>query len=223
MVDDGERITHFGQFRQNVGGDQHRFAHVLERAQNPLHLRSGARVHAGGRLIQDEQARIVDERPCQAKPLLHSAGKDVHIAVALVGEVHQLQQAVRHAPAFLLAKAVAAHIEVQVFPGLQPVVNAEEVRHIAHQAANFARMARDVHAVQRSRPFGRFEKRSQNAHGGGFSRAVGTYKAVKLAVMDGQAQMVKRQKGPVVTRKPVKNQHHSTLPSMMIVGISMSA
>ena len=31
----------------------------------PFHLRAGARVHAGGRLIQDEQAWIVDERPCQ--------------------------------------------------------------------------------------------------------------------------------------------------------------
>ena len=204
-------------------GDQHRFAHILERPQNAFHLRAGARVHAGGRLVQDEQARVVDERARQAQPLLHAAGEHVHVAVALVGQVHQLQQALGHMLAFLWAKAVAARIKVQVFPGFQPVIDAEEVRHIAHEAANFTRTARHVHAVQHGRSLAWLKERRQDAHGGGFARAVGAHKAVELAVMNGHAQVVQRQKRPIVARKSVKYQHHSTLPSIVIAGVSMSA
>ena len=157
----------------------------------------------------------------KAQPLLHAAGEQIHIAVPLVLQVDQFQQGVDHIHALPVAKSIAARVKIQILPGLQPIVHAKEIRHIAHQAVNLPGLALHIHPVQQSAPAAGLHQRGQDAHGGGFARAVGAHKAMQLAVVNRHAQMIQRQKLPVVARELFQNQHYCALPSSVSTGISM--
>ena len=208
VIDNRQRVAHFGQLRQNMRGNEHSLSQFLERTQDVFHFRACARIHPGSRLVEDEQLRVVNERPRETEPLLHSAREHVHIAVPLFAQVHQFQQVVDHVHPFSMAKAVAAGIEVKVFPCLQPVVHAEKVRHVAHQAVHLLRVVHHIHTVERGRAGGGLEQRGKDAHRRRLSRAVRADEAVQLAVADGHIEMIKRGKRAVGARQFVCYQHH---------------
>ena len=203
-------------------GDQHGLPHVLEALQNPLHFGPRAGIHARGWLVQYQQLRIVDQRVRQAQPLLHAARQRIHIGVLFVAQVHKVQQLRSHARALGLAKAVAPGVKIQVFPAFQMVVHAEEVGHIPHQLPYPAGVFGHVHAVDHRRARGRREQRGQDAHGGGFSGAVGADKAVQLAVADAHGKMVERREMPVHAGKLPDFQHYLILPSSVSAGLYIS-
>ena len=152
----------------------------------------------------------MNQRVRQTQPLLHAAGQHIHIAVALIAQANKLEQLVDHAHALLIGKAVAAGVKVQVFPGFQPVVHAEEIGHVADQLAHAAGGFAHVHPIHHRRARGGRQKRGQDAHGGAFARAVGADKAVQLAVADLYAQPVQRRKPAVYARQFLDFQHVSS-------------
>src|SRR5206468_2916980 len=59
-------------------------------------LPSRLRVEPRGRLIEEQELRIADERAGHGEPLLLSAGQRAHAAVALLGELHERDDLVDH-------------------------------------------------------------------------------------------------------------------------------
>ena len=101
-LDDADRRAEVGELREDVAGDQDRLAHPPQLVQQRLHLEPGPGVEARGRLVEDQDRRVVDQRLGQAEPLLHPLGEAVDVVVALVGQVEQLE----HLADDLLARSV---------------------------------------------------------------------------------------------------------------------
>ena len=60
----------------------------------PDRLAAGG-VEALGRLVQEEDARLVHQRACQVEAALHAAGVGLYLALRRVREANQLQHLVR--------------------------------------------------------------------------------------------------------------------------------
>ena len=194
-------------------GDEHRFAHRADLRQNLLHLRPGARVHARGRFVENQQFWVVEQRPRQAQALLHAARQPVHIGLALVRQCGQSEQPVNPAPPVLRADAHAARIQIEVLPRLQVVVHAEEIRHIAHELARPLRILYHADAVY-ERIAGRgAHQRRENPHGRRLACAVRADKGVQLARADVQVDAVKRQHPSVSPGQLIALDHGHSPPS----------
>ena len=152
--------------------------------------------------------------------------KILFIAVALIGlssckdfldkvpdtrvylvNLDQLQQLPGHPFPFRLADPVAPGIKVQVFPAFQAVIHAEEVRHIAHQFPGLLPVLHHVRIVYISGSGSRLHQGGKDPHGGGFSGAVGSDKAVQGTVRYFQAQVPQGGKAAIVLAKVINFQH----------------
>ena len=75
-----------------VRGEHQRDALLLEPEQPLPHEVAGLRVEAGGRLVEQQQLGLVDQRPGDGEPSLHAAGERIDLAVGPVGELHEVEQ-----------------------------------------------------------------------------------------------------------------------------------
>ncbi len=64
-----------------MGGDEDSFAFAIEAADQILEFKAGFGVQAGGRFVQDQKQRIVNDGAGNAKALLHSAGEAAYQGV----------------------------------------------------------------------------------------------------------------------------------------------
>ena len=71
-LEDGHGVAHALDVGENVRGEEHRGA-ATERGNHLEHFASPNGVERARRLVEHEQARRVDERLRDAKPLLHSS------------------------------------------------------------------------------------------------------------------------------------------------------
>ena len=83
---------------------------ILEHA---LHLQPCPWVEAAGRLVENQHRRIVNERLGQAEALLHTAREAVHVVVALVRQIEQLQHVADHLLAFATRNLIGDGEEIQ--------------------------------------------------------------------------------------------------------------
>ena len=72
------------------------------------------RVEAGGRLVEEEDARPVDEREREVEPPLHAAGVAADLAVGGLGEADALEQLVGARPALGPRQALQRRLQAQV-------------------------------------------------------------------------------------------------------------
>ena len=201
---------------EDVAADQDRLAHPAQLAQDLAHLDPRARIQARGRLVQDEQLRVVDQRVRQAQPLAHPARERLDVRVALVDEAHDLQQLPDHGAAPRRRHVVAAREEVEVLPDPQVVVDAVEVGHVADPAAHLDGVLGDGDPAHQRLPGGRGEQGGQDAHGGRLARAVGADEAVDLARADEEVDAGQRQLVVVALGEAARLDHrgrHRRLPS----------
>ena len=84
VIHNTDAVAHLCQLRQNMGTDHNGFSHAAQILQKFFHLHTRTRVQTGIRFIQHQKGRIVDECPCHTQPLLHSAGKRIHINLFFV-------------------------------------------------------------------------------------------------------------------------------------------
>ena len=95
-IDDRDAGAHLGELGEDVAADQDRLAHRPQLSQDLAHLDPRARVEPRCGLVEDEQRRIVDERVRKAEPLPHSARQGLDVAVAPIGQPHDLEQLADH-------------------------------------------------------------------------------------------------------------------------------
>ena len=96
--------AHLVHHRHVVGGDQHRRAGLVDPVDQLHDPDRGLGIEVAGRLVGDQQRRVVDERARDRDALLLAAGELVGIVVELGGEPGEAQD-VRHLVADLAAAA----------------------------------------------------------------------------------------------------------------------
>jgi len=64
---------------------------VTQAAQQVAHFDEALGVQAVGRLIENEQPRVPQQRPGQPEPLLHAMGEGLDPVPLAGGQAHQLQ------------------------------------------------------------------------------------------------------------------------------------
>jgi hypothetical protein len=92
-VQQQDAVGHCHRFRLVVGDDQRRQLHLDDQVAQPgagflAHLG----VEVGQRLVEQDDRRVVDQRPGDRHPLLLAAGQLVRIAVGEVGQAEVLQR-----------------------------------------------------------------------------------------------------------------------------------
>ena len=86
-VDDNEVVADTLDLAEEVGRHEDRHAElVADTADEGEHLVATVGVEAVGRLVQDEQAWVVDERLRELDPLLHAGGVGADRAITLLEE-----------------------------------------------------------------------------------------------------------------------------------------
>jgi hypothetical protein len=99
-----------------VGGQHQGHALVLEPVQPvPQHV-PGLRVQSGGRLVQQQDLRVVDQRPGDRQPALHAAGQRFDLVLGPVGQLGEVQQLLDLGPQHPLGNAEVPAVDVEVLP-----------------------------------------------------------------------------------------------------------
>src|SRR5262249_7955070 len=113
-----------------------------------VEARALGRIEARGRLVDDHEFGITEQRLGDAEALAHAAGESLHRALAYVVQVGLLQQGRNLLAAGALWADVLQHGEMieQVFGGYAGI-NAELLRQITEDAADRVRIAHHVDAV----------------------------------------------------------------------------
>jgi hypothetical protein len=75
-----------------MGGDEHGHAVVLEVADQREHLADEFRVEGRGDLVEQQQARRVDQRPDDGRALLLAPGEPAGVLAGLLGQADPLEQ-----------------------------------------------------------------------------------------------------------------------------------
>ena len=98
-IEHAHALAHLRNHTEVVADEEHgRVKLALQVLDQIEHLRLDRRVEAGGRLVQDEQRRVLGERHRDHDPLLHAAGELMGVAVhhgACVGDLHLLERRLR--------------------------------------------------------------------------------------------------------------------------------
>ena len=93
-VEDDDPVGDLLHLVELVAGDQHGAALVGEVAQQPAQPADAVRVEAVGRLVEDEDARVAEQRGGQAEALPHAEGVAAHLAPAGVAQPDEVEHLV---------------------------------------------------------------------------------------------------------------------------------
>ena len=92
LVEDGDAVAHVLHVFQAMAAHDDRLAQRAQIADEVLHPARAQRIEAGGRLVEDDQIGIVDERLGQADALTHALGILAEGAFAIGLETDFLDQ-----------------------------------------------------------------------------------------------------------------------------------
>src|SRR5260221_7507839 len=137
------------------------------------HVRTRLRIKAGGRLIQEQHLRLVDEAHRHVELALHAAGEGTRDALARVREVKALKQTGNAPPQLGAGQAVELALQRQVLGHRGLKVYRRLLRHEADHAAHALRLAHDVAAGDAGAPCGGPGERREDLNNSGLARAVG--------------------------------------------------
>ena len=193
-VDDPDAVGEHVGLLEVLGGEEDGHAAV---GREPLHLlpqRAAAlHVEAGGGLVEEQDARPVDEREREVEPALHAAGVAAHAAVGGLHEPDALEQLRPSARA--PRRPVMPCRAVWSFRCSRPVRNGSSAASwsaapiVARTAAPSSTTSWPGHPRA---PRRRREQRGEHVDGGGLARAVRPEEAVHLAGLHAQVDPVDR-------------------------------
>ena len=180
-VDQRDAVAALG-FVQIVGGDQHGDARLREHVDQAPELAPRQRIDAAGRLVEEQDRRLVEDRAAERQPLPPAAGevaRQRRLAAAQAGHLdHELAaRGERRA-----GQPVDAAPERDVLIDGEQLVQREPLRHVADALLD----AFGIAASRRCRrpvavPRRRAQQPAQHADGGGLAGAVAAEEAEDLA------------------------------------------
>ena len=122
LVDEGDPVAELLRLLQVVGGEQDRRPLLVDPLDVVPELEPQLDVDAGGRLVEDQQARPVHHRPGQDQPPFHPAREGAGAFVALLGQREGLQQLLGALAALALRHPEVAGVVVErLLDGQEPV------------------------------------------------------------------------------------------------------
>ena len=130
---------------QVLRGQEDGHALLPRQARDLLPERAAAlRVEARRRLVEEEDARPVDEREREVEPALHPARVRPHLAVGGLGETDAREQLLAAAAALVAADAVQRRLQAQVVARRQQRVERGLLERGADRGAHLRALADDV-------------------------------------------------------------------------------
>ena len=154
-------------------------------AEELAQLDPGARIEARGRLVEQQDLRVVDEGVGQAEPLLHAARQRLDVvrrACRPRSTSSSRSPIIRRRAGG--RQAVAAGEEVEVLPDLHVVVDTEDVGHEAEDATDLVGVPGDRPAVDLGVAGRRLEQGRQHPQRRRLAGAVRADEAEDLARLD---------------------------------------
>ena len=141
VVDDRDPVAERVGLVEVVRGEEDGHALVAQPADLVPHVRAALRVEAGGRLVEEDDLRLVDDAERDVDPAALAAGVGLALAVGVLGELEGVQR-LGGAPLRLgLADAVHPGLQHQLLAGGRLVPGAAALGHVADAAAHLARVA----------------------------------------------------------------------------------
>ena len=179
LADDGHAVADGFHLAEFVRRKENGLALVFQALDDFADFHAAQRVQAAGRLVENQQIGIVDERLREADALLHAFGIGFDEAFAGGLQFNEFEQPVNAPVGFRARQAENAGVKPQQFLGGEKFVVISHLRQIADA------LARDglahVNAKQLRRAAGRRHKAEQDVDGRGFARAVRPEKAEDFA------------------------------------------
>lgn len=189
-VQDGDPVGHRQRLHLVVGDEHGGDAEgQLEPADLLAQVRPHLGVQRGERLVEQEHARAQCQGAGERDALLLAAGHLVRVAVAVVGEPHQVQEF--GGPLAALGRADLAHAQAEGDVVARAQVREEAVRLEDHPGvAAVGRDPGDVLSVDQDFAGVGLLETGDDAQGGGLSAARRAEQGEEFAGLDGQVEAV---------------------------------
>ena len=174
LVDDQQARAKAFCFLHEVGGEDERLALGAQAPQALPDQVPCLRVEAGGRLVHEDDVRVVDQRARERETALHAARERVQLGVLAPLQARELHQARNTARDLRGRQAEIAPIDDEILGAGEVRIEVVELRHHARAAARLGRLRRHRVAEQ---PHGAAIGRSEperDLQRGGLAGAVGT-------------------------------------------------
>jgi hypothetical protein len=142
----------------------------------PQHV-PGLRVQARGRLVQQQNLRLVDQRPGDRQPPPHPAGQHLDLLVRLVPQLREVERRRRPLPDHRPAQAEVAAVDDQILPYRQLPVQTVVLRYHTQPRPYLRSLGGGVHAEHPQGPAADRRRRADHPHGAGLARTVGPEEA----------------------------------------------
>ncbi len=145
VIDDPDAIGQHVRLLEVLRGQEDRDAFFPGKASDLLPERGAALwVEARGRLVEEENRRIVDQRQREIEAALHAAGVRSDLAVGGVREPDAVEQRLLKAPASVTLDAVQRRLQPEVLAARQERVERRLLECRADRRANLRPVAHDV-------------------------------------------------------------------------------
>ncbi len=141
-------------------------------------LATGAGIDAGGRLVQEQQLRVVQQAGRERQALLPAPRERSRQLFAPLRETEALERIVDASLA--VRQSVDAPDELEVLRDRKILVETESLGHVADLALDSGRLAANVEAQARAASAIGREEPAEHSNGGGLSASVGTKESVDL-------------------------------------------
>ena len=133
---------------QDVRADDDGLAHASKLLEELADLDTGARVEAGGRFVQEQHLRVVQQHACDRETLAHAAAEAVDLRVGLVIQVGEVEHVADDTLTLLAVQVVAGREELEVLADHHILVRPHEIRHIPdHRPDLWILVPDDSHTV----------------------------------------------------------------------------
>ena len=149
-------------------------------------------IQSDGRLVEEEDLGLVDERARDHQALLLPARQVLDARLAAVAEAHAREDLLGALARHRAREAEVGGVEDQVLQHRQPAVGIGALGHDPDAPAHGHRPRDDVLAGDQRLPTGRQHARGEDADGRGLARAVGAEQTEELAGADRQVEPVER-------------------------------
>ena len=188
----------FVELGQDVRGHQQGHAVGLQLAEQLGQAGARFGIEAGGGFVQQQHLGLVDDGLADGDALAQAARQAAAGLLQAVAQVEPLRGAFDRGGDVGFRQALRGGGIFQAACHREVLVEAEEIREVAHDAVHVARPVADIHVGDRD---GARERRLQPgdaAHQRGLARAVGADQRGDAAVGDGQRDVVERAMAGVV-------------------------
>lgn len=214
MLQHGDPVADQGGQVEVVQDDQHGQSGAAQGGQGADLV---PQVEMVGRLVQDQDPRLLDQHPGQQDPLPFAAGETVETSVGQVGDLQPLHRGSAQLPfpvtERLVARLVRSPAERDEFGHGEVEIGAAVLgqrRQVPGRGP--ARLGGDRRAVDGDHPTGRGQRPVDAAQHRGLAAAVGPDQADDLAAAHVQAQLADQPGAVELDREPIDAELHHRAP-----------